>query len=64
MAWAASLGLILTALTAVTAQSNYTPCAGTESVYEFQYKELLNHKTHNLGEYSGKVLLVTNTASF
>jgi len=61
--WAVSLGFLLTALTAATAQ-NYSSCAAEGNLYNFQYTELLADKTHNMDEYSGKVLLLTNVASF
>jgi len=61
--WAVSLGFLMTALAAVVGQE-HTSCAAQGNVYDFQYTELLADKTHKLDEYSGKVLLVTNLASF
>jgi len=64
LGWAVSLNILVTCISAVTVDPNYTSCTAQGNVYDFQYKELLNGKTHKLDEYSGQVLLVTNLASF
>jgi len=63
--WVPGLGVLIAALTIASAQDHHSKCdhhAG--DIYEFEYKDLMHGRTHSMREYSGKVLLLVNVATY
>jgi len=64
LCWATSLAFLVTLVSCRTTPGVSDCDKDAGDIYKYSYQDLFHHKTHSFNDYKGKVVLVTNVATY